>query len=140
MQKKERQAALVKLISDIPISNQSDLVGKLKERGINVTQASVSRDLVELGIRKVAGRYAQSNDPVRSDLFGPLRLITAGDNLIVGKCKSGLASAITVRIDAESLNQVVGTLAGDDTIFIAVENRAARDAALERIRTIFPAG
>ena len=138
MHKKERQAALVKLIADLPVSNQFDLVGKLKERGISATQASVSRDLVELGVRKIGGRYTRS--AAEANVFGPLTLIPAGDNLIVGKCLSGLASAITVRIDAESLHQVVGTLAGDDTIFIAVENRAARDAALERIRTIFPGG
>jgi transcriptional regulator of arginine metabolism len=140
MHKRERQSALVNLINEVPISNQTDLVGRLRDRGISVTQASISRDLDDLGIRKIGGRYTRVNGNSSGNIFGPVRLATAGNNLIVVKCSSGMASAITVRIDSESLDQVVGTLAGDDTIFIAVDNAEARDAALERIRTIFPAG
>ena len=60
-------------------------------------------------------------------------LTIAGDNLIVARCQSGLASAIAVKIDSAGLAEVIGTIAGDDTIFIAVENSAIQRLALKRL-------
>lgn len=139
MQKRERQEALLKLISDSPISRQEELAARLTASGFSVTQASVSRDLDELGVTKMNGIYARrATEPVMD--FGLRSLATAGDNLIVGKCDSGLASAITVKIDAAEIAEIVGTIAGDDTIFIAVQNSEEQRTAMKKIKSIFANG
>lgn len=136
MQKLERQNLILKLIGSEPISRQDILASKLSKAGYSVTQASVSRDLEELGIRKVDGLYAR----VRSGASVGLELRSAqkaGDVLVVLKCDPGMASAMTVRIDAADFPEVIGTIAGDDTIFIAVTDAAAQDAAIEKITSLF---
>ena len=137
MQKEERQNLLLSLIAADSIGSQSELGSLLKERGFSVTQASVSRDLVELGVVKIDGRY--SLPPRTSGLaeFGSISFDIAGANLIVGRCASGLASAITVRIDAAKFAEIVGTVAGDDTIFIAVRDAIAQTTALEKLSEMF---
>ncbi|MEP6789248.1 MAG: hypothetical protein ABJB40_12495, partial [Acidobacteriota bacterium] len=85
----------------------------------------------------VNGFYAtQRNENVRSG-FGPVTLDTAGDNLIIGRCSSGLASAITVKIDAANISEIVGTIAGDDTIFIAVNGTEGQAEVLKKIAEMF---
>jgi transcriptional regulator of arginine metabolism len=135
MQKTERHELILKLITREAISRQDVLANKLSKAGFAVTQASISRDLDELGVRKVDGLYAR----VRPSGAGlDLRSITAvGDNLLVIKCDPGLASAVTVRIDRAAFDEVIGTIAGDDTIFVAVADRVSRDAAQEKISTLF---
>lgn len=136
MQKLERQNLILKLIGSEPISRQDILASKLSKAGYSVTQASVSRDLEELGIRKVDGLYAR----VRSGGGASLELRSvqkAGDVLVILKCDPGMASAMTVRIDSADFSQVIGTIAGDDTIFVAVPNSSAQDAAIEKITSLF---
>ena len=138
MQKAERQNAILDLIADQTVRRQDELARLLGNRGYEVTQASVSRDLDELGIVKVNGRYAQPAElAVRSSPFGIAAIETAGENLIVVRCASGLASAAAVRIDAEKIADVVGTIAGDDTIFVAVKGSTTQKAVIKRIRTLF---
>ena len=137
MQKKERQDLIVEIISAEPIPRQAVLVRKLTEHGLNVTQASVSRDLEELGIVKNDGVYVLPAISAAAREFGLRSLEPAGDNLLVGKCDSGLASAITVRIDAAGIDSIIGTIAGDDTIFIATGDRARQTAAITRISQLF---
>lgn len=110
---------------------------KLGEAGIGVTQASVSRDLDEMGVVKIRGVYSLPERNGRSSEFGPVSLQPVGDNLIVAKTLSGLASAVTVQIDSAAIPGVVGTIAGDDTIFIAVRDRKAQVTALNRITGVF---
>ena len=138
MRKKDRQNTLLSLIDSSVIGSQSELALRLSENGFSVTQASVSRDLDELGVVKSNGRYSlppkqAGNDPG----FGSLAFDTAGENLIVARCASGLASAITVRIDREHIPEIIGTIAGDDTILIAVKNAAGQMIVLERIKGMF---
>ncbi len=130
MYKQERQQAIRDIIGSAEITNQASLVSKLIERGFTVTQASVSRDLDELGIAKVNGHYEvlQSREPIPE--FGVVSFETAGNSLIVGKCLSGLASAITVSIDKAAIPEIVGTIAGDDTIFIAVKGETEQRAVM----------
>jgi len=64
-------------------------------------------------------------------------LDTSGDSMIVAKCDSGLASAAAVRIDAARIPEIVGTIAGDDTIFIAVKDSKAQKAALKKVWSVF---
>ena len=140
MHKRERQDRLRSIISSIPVSSQSELAAFLKKDGYGATQASISRDLEELGISKIGGYYSLREKPRTNGFVEGISLATAGDNLIVGKCSSGMASAITVRIDAERIPEVVGTIADDDTIFIAVENRDQQQSAINKIRAMFGQG
>jgi transcriptional regulator of arginine metabolism len=132
MQKSARQDAILRIIEVEKVARQDQLVSLLIETGFNVTQASVSRDLVDLGIVKVKGYYAS---PRKAELsgFGTVNLAFSGDNLIVAKCDSGLASAIAVKIDSSGISEVIGTIAGDDTIFIAVENSALQRVVLRKL-------
>ena len=137
MLKHKRQEILSELISTNKIERQDQLASELYRRGIQVTQSSISRDLLDLGVIKTHGYYSL---PVRrpDDAgFGILSLEAAGENLIVGRTRSGLASAVTVRIDAERLDEIVGTIAGDDTIFIAVKDAKAQRAAMKKIWGLF---
>lgn len=105
------------------IGSQSDLARILRNNGFSVTQASVSRDLDELGVIKVNGKYTRTSDLNTENPFGITRLEMAGDSLIVVRCPPGLASAVAVQIDAANVEGIVGTIAGDDTIFIAVDGK-----------------
>lgn len=137
MQKSERQQALLKLISAERIASQADLAKRLRSRNFNVTQASISRDLEELGVIKSAGIYTLPKRPSGISLFGLTSLEPAGDCLIVAKCDSGLASAAAVRIDGARISQIVGTIAGDDTIFIAVRDAKDQRTAIRKIWETF---
>ncbi len=137
MQKKERHDFIIKLIGSERISRQEMLAEKLGQGGFVVTQASVSRDLEELGITKNNGIYELPSAAAGAIEYGLKSLSPAGENLIVGKCDPGLASAVTVRIDAAKIYEIVGTIAGDDTIFIAVPDADKQTAAISRIWNLF---
>lgn len=137
MQKEQRQTAILKLITGRQIGKQEELAEILEKKGFQVTQSSVSRDLDELGVIKLGGFYAFPPKPRNAFEFGLLNLETAGENLIVAKCEVGLASAVAVRIDAANIQEIVGTIAGDDTIFIAVKDAKEQKAAMRKIWEIF---
>ncbi|HEX8735491.1 MAG TPA: hypothetical protein VF721_09225 [Pyrinomonadaceae bacterium] len=137
MQKEQRQTTILKLISARQIGRQEELAELLEKKGFSVTQSSVSRDLLDLGIIKVHGQYTLPRKPRNAVAFGLLSLDTAGDYLIVAKCEPGLASAVAVRIDDAGIDEIVGTIAGDDTIFIAVKNKDEQKGAIKRIWEIF---
>ena len=120
MHREDRLQLLHEIVSATSVKRQDQLVRLLRKNGFEVTQASVSRDLEELGIAKEAGVYRSPSQVPRRTAFGVVSFQPAGDNMIVAKCGSGLASALAVRLDAIHLDGIVGTLAGDDTVFIAV--------------------
>lgn len=137
MQKDERQETILKVIAAMRISRQEDLVQALRDHGFEVTQASVSRDLEELGIVKVRGAYAQPDRTLGQHGIGLTGIETAGPNLIVVQTYSGLASASAVRIDGAKIEEIVGTLAGDDTIFIAVRDEKDQKAVIKQLWELF---
>jgi len=137
MVKPERQEAILKLIGAMRIERQSELVQVLRDHGFEVTQASVSRDLEELGIVKINGAYSQPERSANSFGIGLIGVEPAGDNLIVAKTYSGLASASAVRIDSARLDEIVGTIAGDDTIFIAVKGPKEQRSVIKRLWELF---
>lgn len=136
MLKKARQQKILNLIRAKPIGTQEALRAHLERSGVPATQSSVSRDLEELGVVKHHGRYAlpQANgDSTR----GLLSLDTAGEILIVAKCLPGRASAVAVEIDDAAIPEIVGTLAGEDTIFIAVRDQKAQRVSMKKIWELF---
>lgn len=136
MQQDNRRQAILDLILAQPVGRQDELARLLAERGFSVTQASVSRDLGKLGVVKVNGRYVRDGIDRRPGPFGPVSFAEAGENLIVVKCGSGLASAAAVRIDSAVIPEIVGTIAGDDTIFIAVKIEEDKIKALRALKNI----
>lgn len=136
MQKNVRQRKLLSLIQAKPFATQAELRDSLERAGVAATQSSLSRDLEELGIVKHRGHYVlpRTNG---ATVRGLLSLDLAGDNLVVARTEPGLASAVAVEIDGAALEQIVGTLAGEDTIFIAVRDGKAQRVAMKKIWELF---
>lgn len=137
MLKEQRQQAILELISKKQIATQEDLTELLTKAKFSVTQSSISRDLDELGIVKVNGFYAPPKLNGDDQAFGLNNLEMAGETLIVAKCESGLASAIAVLIDRAKIAEIVGTIAGDDTVFIAVKDKKSQKTASRKVREVF---
>lgn len=137
MQKETRQQRILSLIRAKRIGTQEELTAHLERAGVAATQSSISRDLVELGVVKHHGHYTLPRSTNGSAARGLLSLDTAGDVLIVAKCDSGMASAVAVEIDRAAIPEIVGTLAGEDTIFIAVADRKTQRTAIRKIWELF---
>jgi transcriptional regulator of arginine metabolism len=136
--KRSRQEQIRRIISARPVGTQIELADELNRRGIAATQSSISRDIVEMGLIKINGAYTLPGPAL--GISGPaVRFDTAGDNLIVAKTEIGQAQPVAVRIDSALLPEIVGTLAGDDTILIAVKDAVRQRAALTRLARMFEA-
>ena len=136
MMKHDRQRKILNLIRAQPIGTQEALRAHLERAGVPATQSSVSRDLEELGIVKRRGRYTlphANGDATR----GLLSLDVAGEFLVVAKCLPGRASAVAVEIDDAAIPEIAGTLAGEDTIFIATRDLKSQRAAMKKIWELF---
>jgi transcriptional regulator of arginine metabolism len=131
-----RHQKILEIISAKPISTQQELAAHLSRRGFAATQSSVSRDIVKLGLTKLDGYYVVPEDALKAE--GPITEIdTAGDNIIVVKTEVGLAQPAALTIDRANIDEIVGTVAGDDTILIAVKNAAAQRLAMKKIVKLF---
>ncbi len=136
MNKRDRQQKILSLIQGRPIGTQEDLRVLLERAGVPATQSSVSRDLEELGVVKQHGFYTlpRTNGGPRRGL---LSLDQAGDSLVIARTVPGLASAVAVEIDAARIQEIIGTIAGEDTIFIAVRDAKEQRAAIKGIWELF---
>lgn len=116
---------------------QAELAAWLKGLGYAVSQPSISRDLREIGGRKLGGRYRLAPDPLNSaaglsglvESFGP-----AGPHLVVVRTLPGGAQRVAHAIDQSNWPEAAGTVAGDDTIFVAAVSAGGQQAILERLR------
>jgi transcriptional regulator of arginine metabolism len=134
--KRRRREEIMKIISAKRVATQQELVEELRRRGIEATQSSVSRDIVDLKLTKLDGFYTAPDPALSPD--GPVTGIdTAGDNIIVIRTLIGQAQPVAIKIDNAKLSEVVGTVAGDDTIIIAVKNQSAQRAAIRKIIALF---
>jgi len=136
MRKTLRQKKLLSLVRAKPFGNQAELRDSLERAGFATTQSSLSRDLEELGIVKHRGHYTipKSNGGAARGL---LSLDLCGENLVIVRTEPGLASAVAVEIDAATLPEIVGTLAGEDTIFVAVVDAKAQRSVMKKIWELF---
>jgi transcriptional regulator of arginine metabolism len=123
---------LLQLIRSRPVVNQDQITSLMRREGFDVTQSSVSRDIRDLGLVKLAGRYvsmdqalAASNDAAATapELGLILGYEPIGANLIVVKTHVGAASSVASVLDRELNEIAAGTIAGDDTLFVAVRSR-----------------
>lgn len=139
--KSQRQQLILKIVEEENIDTQENLQKALKEHGLICTQATVSRDIKELALIKTinaAGEYKYSVPSFRKDNFyndNDMNYTIITDsvvdvdyavNTVVIKCKIGMAQAVCAKIDDTHIENVVGTIAGDDTIFVLM--RTERDA------------
>jgi len=138
-----RRAMLAKIIREQRVGRQTELVDLLRKLGHVATQSSVSRDLRELGVAKMGDRYVlpeatrqPNNDFSALKQFVSARL-TAGSNLTVLKTSIGSAQSVAVAIDTARWPEVVGTISGDDTIFIATDGAGAQAQLGRRLLAIF---
>jgi transcriptional regulator of arginine metabolism len=138
-----RRSVLAKIIREQSVGRQSELVALLRKHGVEATQSSVSRDLRELGVAKLGDRYVLPEPAApRPNDFTAIKqfvhaLETAGTNLLVLKTTTGSAQSVAVAIDSAHWPEVVGTISGDDTIFIATAGaRELRKLEL-RLRALF---
>ena len=139
--KNQRHELILRLVSENSISTQEELQRLLAENGCKVTQATVSRDINELALLKTcssSGEYKYTVPKLTQNSFADngafYSLLTEGVvsvdysmNTVVIKCHTGMAQAVCAKLDSMGVENVVGTLAGDDTIFILM--RSERDAA-----------
>lgn len=140
MQALKRKQALVELLKTQALSNQSEVVSAMQQKGIEVTQPSISRDFRELGVVKLGGRYviaSPAQAQVVTSLETNLEMIRSaqavGDNLIIVKTPAAAGSIVASEIDARSFPGVIGTVAGDDTIFIAVSDKENQRNLIEEL-------
>ena len=129
--KKQRQSRILQLVGERNIETQSDLVDALRTIGMDVTQATVSRDIKELGIVKVmTGEGTQkyvalthsgeaASGRMRRVFSDAVISINSADSLVVIKTLPGMAQGAASALDSMYLEEILGSLAGDDTIFIA---------------------
>ena len=148
-EKGQRQKALVRLVRRQAVSGQEQMVRLLRDLGFHATQSSISRDVRELGLVRVGGRYVPAAElgAKRADGAGPtledelvISTEPVGANLLVVKTPPGGANAVAVGLDRRQSPDIAGTVAGDDTIFIAVRSRSAQGRVLALLREASGAG
>jgi transcriptional regulator of arginine metabolism len=135
-----RRRAILELIAEHRIETQEQLVSALAAAGIEASQASVSRDIAALELVKAGGRWTAptaeriNTDPNVERIAGRLISVApSGDHLLVLKTPPGEAQGVALGIDGFAPEGVVGTVAGDDTIFVAVTGRTAGEALLKQL-------
>ena len=140
----ERRNAILRILRGGSVRRQEDLVGLLKKDGFEVTQSSVSRDMRELGVLKAQGRYLAPGEEIshaRGDFGTIARFVReirpAGSSLTVVKTTVGAAGSVAVAVDKAQWPEVVGTISGDDTIFIATQDARAQQRLIERLHSLF---
>jgi transcriptional regulator of arginine metabolism len=140
-----RRAAILRIIGESTVRNQDELVKVLRKEGFEATQSSVSRDLRELGVAKAGDRYilpSQDDVSANTNPFAAVakfvtEIKTAGTSLTVVKTTTGTAQSVAVVIDSSDWPEIVGTISGDDTIFIATDEAKDQKKLRERLRGIF---
>ncbi len=142
--RRKRHLKILELISTRPVHTQEELAEALASEGWKVTQSSVSRDIAALKLVKVDGAYqrparisaAPEHPDERRIAEGVLTAEPAGDALLVLHTPAGEANRVAVAIDRLAWGDVIGTIAGDDTIFLAIRNRLAQQRILRTLRKL----
>lgn len=146
MAKRKRQEKIIELVEQQEIGTQEELADALKRAGFAATQATVSRDIRELKLSKIStGRGTQKYVVLRnheshlSDKY--IRVLREGfismdnaQNILVVKTVAGMAMAVAAALDAMKFGEIVGSIAGDDTIMVAVRSVEDTYAVMEKIQ------
>ncbi len=146
--KKNRHAKIIEMIQKHDVETQEELANYLREAGLTVTQATVSRDIKELKLSKIPLRNGRQKyiilkqeDNHLGDKY--IRVLRDGfssmdmaQNILVVRTVSGMAMAVAAALDAMRFPEIVGCIAGDDTIFVAVRTVEDTQALMEQIRAM----
>jgi transcriptional regulator of arginine metabolism len=126
-------ALILQVLDGAAISDQGDLLARLAALGCELTQSTLSRRLKRLGVQKVQGRYRRAEAGAQA--MPEVRIQEVPPNLLVLRTAPGFAQALGLRLDVDPVPGQVGTLAGDDTVFVAVlpERLAAVQAHLRKV-------
>jgi len=147
MSKLSRHGVILNLVKQGPLASQDDLRRELSKHGFQVTQATLSRDIHKLGLVKMPQGYTLPQNgaatAAQPAVYGVERLfrefvreVREAQNLLVVKTAVGSAQSVAVAWDAESWPDVVGTVAGDDTILVICANRTLARKVAARIREL----
>lgn len=144
--KKNRHGKIAEIIQKYDVETQEELAGRLREAGFTVTQATVSRDIREMKLSKVptgGGRQKyvileQEDGRISGKYIRVLRdgfvSMDMAQNILVIKTVSGMAMAVAAALDALRFTEVVGCIAGDDTIFVAVRTVEETRSLMEKMQ------
>ena len=148
--KQQRQAALQQILRETVVHSQAELQARLRQRHIRVSQATLSRDIKELGLIKTPlqdqrYRYAMPEEKVQERRYDRLQLAFAhfvrcydhAGHLLVVKTSPGTAHAVAVDLDAMQWDDIVGTIAGDDTILVVTRSARAVRRLHERFQALW---
>ena len=145
--KSSRHSKILEIISEYPIETQDELLSRLKTEGYKVTQATISRDIKDLRLVKTLGsdgkyRYTEAragSSDIRSNfdqLFASsVTSMDLAQNIVVIKTLSGMANAVCAALDSTGNSAIVGTIAGDDTIFVACRSSEHAATLVSTLRT-----
>ena len=142
--KKARQARILEIIRSRRVESQESLSALLHDDGVGIAQATISRDIRELGLVKIRGSYQAADAPVAAPSPSTLKNVfaqfvtptDAAGNIVVVRTSSGNAHSVCVALDSAGWPEMVGTIAGDDTIFVLVRNTGECGKLQERIREL----
>ncbi|ONI44397.1 arginine repressor [Candidatus Epulonipiscioides gigas] len=146
--KKQRQSKILTIIDEYNIETQEELVDSLEKAGFKVTQATISRDIRELSLTKVSfsgdkQKYAVLKNNENSISEKVIKVFKAGflsvdiaQNILVVKTLPGMGQAVASAIDAFNYSNIVGTIAGDDTIFCAIKNTNEANFIIKKFNKI----
>lgn len=147
--KTRRHAMILEIINEYPVETQEELLNRLKDNGFNVTQATVSRDIKELRLLKSLspdGKYRYTSiKKSSSDLQGNMQnffnssviMIKSAQNMVVIKTMAGMANALCASIDSMDFDGLIGTIAGDDTIFIVCSDTERASKLVLDLKKVF---
>ena len=146
--KLRRHEAIIDLVNNQDINTQEELMENLQKQGFKVTQATVTRDIKELRIFKAlgkdgeyrystGGRNALDKTSGFESLFASsVEEVDSAENIVVIKTMTGMAQAVCMSLDNIDFENIVGTIAGDDTIFVLCRNLKATEEMLNKFRKL----
>jgi transcriptional regulator of arginine metabolism len=138
-----RRDVIRAILSDGSVANQGELLRRLRQRGIRASQATLSRDMAALGVRRAVGpggpRYLVDDGEGMLPLDPVRQLVSSVDSngaLVVVRTQASTAAAVARALDEAGLPEILGTLAGDDTVFVAPRKAAGGAALAVRLRQL----
>lgn len=146
--KVKRHSKIIELIKDNDIETQEELADKLKEMGFDVTQATISRDIRELKLTKMSSSNGKqkytvlgsdentSNEKLERIFKDGVISIDYAQNIIVIKTLNGMAMAVAAALDSMNNSEIMGSIAGDDTIFCVVKSEQKALRLIERLKSV----
>ncbi len=147
--KSKRQAKILEIISNTSIGTQEELMQSLTDQGFCVTQATISRDIREMGIVKVqtsTGEYRYAATAKERDAKIPIRFtaifaeavsaVDSAKNIVVVKCHTGMANAVCAALDSMQMDNAVGTISGDDTFIIIMRDDEGAQNMVSRLKLL----